>query len=476
MTLPLHALALPHPALLALAITLAGDDPRYPLGEHRTPPMIEPATPLRLVDLRYRYEDAADNTSAFEARVRAGASSFVGGELTHDRRSIFHDTTRTEIGLTEQDGDYTVEGSVRLKRFATVARAEETADSWEVAFSGGFRVSPDLELIVSLGEDLDGSAFDETGAFETFVETGELPPGRPPSRELNSRGLAVVYQRGARFDISGAVERARVRSEAGFDFDRTRVGVETIWNLAPMELSAGASYERRDGRLEQKLGDVFIDADVRLAPRLVATAGTHQRWEPGALRFEESYRAGASWFARPHRFAREAETARLVQELTSRAFALGYNERRRYDVDELRALRERLGISRHRQELAPLIDALYRAQVEERNVPLLGFEYRSRDDKQLGVETERFDILAALPWSFRSDPVDFVTVRFRHQEDTFSGGVKRVSRSLAATVELNREIRVTLEWMKPGPSPLDIVLERDPGERISVGFDYTLGR
>lgn len=475
-------MSLPHPAMLPISLALAlalaqgSDEPRYPLGRGELPPMSEPATPFRLVDLRYRYEDSGNALSSLEARLRAGASSFLGGELAGERRAVFHDTTRTELGLTEENGNYAVEGGLRLNRFRTRVEAESSNDDWRVGVEGALRVNEDLELLASYREDTDRSRFDEGGALDAFVATGRLPPARPRTRGLESGAFGFYYQRESRLDVTAALSRARDRSEAGFDFVRDSLLVQMLLNRSALELSGGGRYERRRGRLAHTTGDVFVDAELRLLPRLVARAGTRHHWEPGVLRYEDSYRTGATFFARRHRFAREAETARRVEELTARAFALGYNERRVYDLDGLRALRERLGISSHREELAPLIDELYRAQVRERNVPLLSFEVLSIDDKRLGIDSTVYEIMAALPWWTEGDAVDFLQVTFRHREDDYSGIVRSVSRSLVAAAHLNREMLLRFGWEQPGLTPLDIILETSQPSRWTFALDYRLGR
>ena len=71
---------------------------------------------------------------------------------------------------------------------------------------------------------------------------------------------------------------------------------------------------------------------------------------------------------------------------------MGYNERRVHTLDGRRALRERLSLSAKRQELANEIEALYQAQVRDRNVPHLGFEWVFTRDPVFGSVRTTLDI------------------------------------------------------------------------------------
>jgi hypothetical protein len=93
----------------ALLLALLAEEPEYPLGKLRRPPVAEAASPFRLVDLRYSFTDDGRTISSFETRVRVGGSMFVGGEVTGDRRGLFLDTQRIELGVSEENGSYEIE-------------------------------------------------------------------------------------------------------------------------------------------------------------------------------------------------------------------------------------------------------------------------------------------------------------------------------------------------------------------------------
>ncbi len=189
-----------------------------------------------------------------------------------------------------------------------------------------------------------------------------------------------------------------MRSEAGFDLTRARAGGGGIWNHSDLEIDARAFIDRITGRLSRSEALVELGVAYRFAAHFVATARTRQEWQPGVERFLREYRGGVTYFGRHFRFARSSEFAEELLRTTRRVNELGYNERRVYDVAALRSLRERLSTSSHRDELASDIDALYRAQVRDRNVPQLGFELIVAVDELVGSEINSYRMFVGVPW------------------------------------------------------------------------------
>jgi hypothetical protein len=167
--------------------------------------------------------------------------------------------------------------------------------------------------------------------------------------------------------------------------------------------------------------------------------------------------------------------------MTRRAYHLGYNERRVYDVDGLRALRERLALSLMRNELADDLDDLYRAEVSERNVPQAGFEIARHSNDIEGVSSWIYRVFAAVPWRIdwpftrSEDSVDFIRVDYTHQDLDFADR-SDLARVLALEVALNREITARFRWVDPARTPEDVVLLRTRPNRIELEFGYAFGR
>jgi hypothetical protein len=450
--------------LVLAALLAAGDDPEYPLGRLRLPPIAEAASPFRLVDLGYAFARDGGTLSSFETRLRVGSGVFLGGEVTGDRLGLFFDTQRLELGVSEENGAYEVEGSYRLPRFHLGTRAFGREDDWSVFADGSVRVTNDLEIVLGYGEDL----------HEPEVDAG--------TRETRAASTGFLYQRGSRLEVSGDARFSLLRTAGGFDEDVATYRAATLWNWAPIELEGEISHREASGRISSEEWSVFLGAQVEIFSHFLAHATTSERWEPGILLFEEAHRAGLTFFGRRHRFPRSAEAAERVNELQKRANALGYNERRVYDVDGLRSFRERLGLSRAREELEAELDELYRAQVRDRNVPLLGFEFAWGDDAVNGFEFRAYQARVGIPWrigwpfSRSEDLVEFVTADFVVREEMFPANLRAVSRELSVAIWLNRDMSLVVRWENPGRTPDEIAQETSHPTTLTLSYEYALGR
>ena len=162
---------------------------------------------------------------------------------------------------------------------------------------------------------------------------------------------------------------------------------------------------------------------------------------------------------------------------------LGYNERRVYDVDQLRAFRDRLAISPARRELADAINALYLAQVHQRNVPQLGVEVTHTTRELEGSTTHGYRGFVGVPWPrhwpFVRDEalVEFVRIDVLVEDERFpSVGWTRRAYQVSTSVELNREHLVLFRWTDPGQSPEEFALRIRRAHRFTIDYAYTLGR
>ncbi|MGH9321917.1 MAG: hypothetical protein ACRD21_13765, partial [Vicinamibacteria bacterium] len=294
--------------------------------------------------------------------------------------------------------------------------------------------------------------------------------------------LGLFYQQENHLEVFADARLARFRTEAGFDLDVDRYRLGSLWNPARAEIEGELSHTRTSGRLASTDLAAVLDIDVEIHPHFLARASTRQRWEPGVLRFEEDYRLGATFFGRRHRFPRRSEAASRVLELQRRANALGYNERRVYDVEGLRRFRERLGISSGRLELAAALDELYLAQVRDRNVPQLGFEIGIGERSIPGIESRSYRAFASVPWPTRwpfsgsEKSVEFLRFDFAFVDEEFSSGIRAVTREASLTAFLNREMSIAFRWERPGIVPEEIIEERSRPSRFTVSFDYAMGR
>jgi hypothetical protein len=443
--------------------------------------MTEAAEPFRLIDLRYAFSDDGGTLSSFETRVRIGASAFLGGEVTGDRHGVFFDTQRLELGLTEENGRYEIESSYRAPWFLLDVRGAREEREWLIESTGSVRLSNDLELLISYAEDFDDSGV-TPDSVEEFARSSAILEPALPARELLSKSAGVFYQRASVLELLGEARWSRRRTEASFDLDVERYRLELLVHRSPVELDGSIAIERISDRLPRREGLANLGAEVQIGGYLLARAETFQRWEPGVLRFEERYGVGLTFFGRRHRFARSAEAAPRLLALQKKANALGYNERRRYDVGELRRFRERLGISGAHRELAKELEELYRAQVRDRNVPQLGFRFELAEDAVLGVETRSYSLLAGVPWTMRwplsrsEASVEFLTAKLGVQEESYSGGVRAISYEVSIAAFLNREMSLRFGWERPGRTPDEIARRTRRPARFTVSYEYALGR
>jgi hypothetical protein len=469
---------------VSLAALLSGtgvEAPRYPLGPLRLPPIAEQARPFRLVDLRYSFTDENGTRSGFDARARAGAGLFIGGEVEGERRGIFLDSQRIEAGLTAENGDYEVEGSFRAPWFLARARASNADDEWSFSAGGSARFSNDLELLFSHSRDLDQTRF-TPGLVEDFARTGILPPPGPPRRELRDTSVGLLYQRESHFEALADLRSSQVRTEAGFDLDVDRYRVSTIWNPRRFEIEGEIAHESRSGFSDSDELGAFLGIEAEVGSRVLARASASERWERGLLRYGKEYRFGGAYFARRHRFRRRGEAAERLLALQRRANALGYNERRVYDLEGLRRFRERLGISGARLELKEEIDELYRAQVRDRNVPQLGFTLELAEDKVRTVERRGYRAFVGVPWPLRlpfapnPEAVQFLELELAVWREDYGGGIRAVSREMTVNAFLNRELSFFFRWQNPGDGPEQVIAERGLPSLFAFGVEYALGR
>lgn len=464
-------------AAAAVAWLLQFSDPEYPLGRLRFPDLTEPAHPIRVVDLDYRFSQGGSVVQAFESRIRLGSFAFLSGEVRDQRRGAFFQTERIELGLSEENGRYVLEGGYRAPRWLLRASAlrrprftplpgaasDEENGGWVFDTNLGVRLNSDLEILLDLLADTEPST--------TF-----------PTRPLRRGGLGFLYQRGNHLDMFSNVSRSRIRTEGGLEYNLGEVEAGVLYHRSGFEVDTVFTYADSDGRLAAKEGFAAISLAAELGPHIVARASTANRWEPGVKRFEQDLRGGMTFYTRGHHFFRGGEIGQRVLALTRRAYELGYNERRVYDLDSLRALRERLAISARATELAADIDELYRAEVRERNVAQAGFELGRRSDDLASLDAWSYRVFAAVPWRIgwpfvrNEDSVNFIRVEYFREKQEFVANRVTHQQELTVEVALNREITARFLWIDPARGPEDIALFQTRPSRIELELDYAFGR
>ena len=456
-------------ASLLWALAAAESSPDYPLGKLRFPSLTTASSRVTLSDLRVGFSQERSTSQFFEVRLRLGTFAYVGGEVSGNRRAIFFDTARLEVGLSEDSDRYEVEAAYRAPRFIGRVngrlRPPGEGETWVVRADGAFRLNPDFEL---LGEWLEDE--DKVSPLGFFTRT-------------TRRGsLGFLYQVGARFDLSAQVARRRIVTAGGFNLDRDTWSAATTYTWRATELRGGFTFERTNGRLPRRQGVTEFAVTQGLGAHVVAYGSSVDRWEPGVKLFQQSVNGGVTFFGRRFRFARGGEAAARTVALTRHAYELGYSERRTHDVDARRALRERLALSPRRNELRPDIDALYLAEVEERNVATAGFEIDYDADDVAGSTARTYSLFVGVPWRlgvpWRSSEslVDFLRVVYSRRENRFSPAFQSLTREVSVTVDFNREASLSFTWEDPGKEPLDVAVLRGRSRRLGAEFSYAFGR
>jgi hypothetical protein len=372
------------------------------------------------------------------------------------------------LRLAEQRGLLEFGADYRARRWRgeaeLVKRRDDQGSGWVLGLEGSFRIDADLEVGAGISRDSDPET---RGLDERFIE---------------SEFVRARYQKGTRLEAELLATSFRQRTVGGINVDGDRIDLSAVGLGFGFEWRGGLRYEWQRGPLGRELarleGDVT--APLPLLRQVVLTAGTTQRWEAEVRRFEDRVRAGIGLYARPFTLARAGMAAARTLHLQRRARELGLNERRSFTGPELRAFRERLALSPAGSELRAELDALYLAQITERNVPLLGFEYELIRDEIGGRRDEIYQGTLGVPWPpwpiFSREAARFVTLRYVHTDSGFDTGFRESFRSVIADIELNRESLIRVRWNEPARAPLHAALRQGPPPRFEVSLIYAQGR
>jgi hypothetical protein len=442
----------------------AADIVDYPLGPMAIPDLGAPGEPFKLVDLSYDVSDTDRTTQAFAARVKVRDWGYLGASFEGERRGIAWTSQRLELTAAGEEGVYDLFGSYRAPRFI-VSTGAETGGPAE---GSGWLFRPALSVRLSPGLEVGAWAVGNTR--------------KPDDRFLRATALGFVWQRGVGFEAAGEIGRTRETVEAGFENTRDRGALSVVGQVGGAELGGEAWVEDVDGRFPRREGGGSAQARVPLAARLLAEGGALVRFERGAGLRAHEYRGGLTWFGRRLTLPRSGEAAARARDLAHRATERGDNERIAFTEADRRAQRERLSLSRGRDELREDVTALHRAQVEERNVPLLGLELVDAEDALPGVATRTARAFVgvpwppAWPWQANEAAVPFLRLDVSRQRQTSGIGFEAVTWASSLSVALNREMDLVLSWSRADPTALDIIRGIGRRRTIELAYVYAFGR
>jgi len=436
----------------------------YPLGPMGVPDFAAPGEPFKLVDLRYHVSDTGTTTHAFAARVKVLDRGYLGASFEGERRDVSWTSQRLDLRASGESGVHGLFGSWRAPRLIVSAAAQTGGaaeeSGWLLTPSLTVRISPELEAYAwALGN------------------TQE-----PDDRVLRAAYAGFLWQRGARFEAAGELGRTYEVVEAGFENELDSAFLSAVGQLGGAEIGGEAWFEDVDGRFPRQQEGGSARAVVPLAARLVVQGGTAVRFETSAGLRAYDVRGGLTWYGRRYHPPRAGEAAERALALARRATSLGANERFVVGDEERRAQRERLSLSRDRDALHDDMEALYRAQVAERQVPLLGVEVAGSEDALPGLTTRAVRAFVgvpwppAWPWQANEAAVPFLRLHLARSRETSGTGFVAVTWESSLAVSLNREIDLVLRWSRSDPTALDLV--RGVGRRrtIELAYVYAFGR
>jgi hypothetical protein len=436
----------------------------YPLGRLAFPDLTLPGEPFKLVDLSYDVSDTVRTTQAFAARLKVKDWGYLGAAFEGERREVTWTSQRLALSAAGENGAYDVFGSYRARWFIVSTEAQTGGTSegngWRVRPSLSVRLSPDFEVLGQLEGDT----------------------RRPYDRFLRSASGGFLWQRGVGFEATGEYTHAHVGAEAGFENTQDAGALSLVGQVGRAELSGETSLENVQGRFPRRDAEGALAARVQLLARLLAEGGARLRLERGAGLQGHEYRGALTWFGRRFYLPRSGEAARRTLALARAAAEMGYNERRVYTDDERRAQRERLSLSRRREGLHGDIEALYRAQVAERPVPLLGVEFLDAADSLTGAATRTVRASVGVPWPLawpsqaNEAAVPFLRLALERLRRTSGTGFPAITYAASLSVALNREMDLVLLWRRADPTALDVIQGIGQRRTIELQYVYAFGR
>lgn len=445
----------------AALFAFAADAARYPLPV--TPPTAVPRG-VAVADVQYALSEQPRLVQHAAARVRVGTLGYAGFLVKNQLRGLTLQTYRLDADASEENGQHEYGAAFRTSRLRVEARTlrppeDEPTDR---SFDAGLRLGADTELAAS------------------YLEEGRPRPF--PSNPYRELALQLERQGDHGLALAVRATRATVPTAAGFDFHRYRLGATGSRAFGRAEAEAELGYERTAERLAAN--EVFAAVAVRrpLGARVLAEARSRYRWEPGVSVFEHEHGGALSLHARRVVLPRTGAAAARTTELARLANRLGANVGRGHDDLARRALRERSGLSPHREELADAVDALYAAQVAERLVPLVGVEAAVGRDTVRGIRSRTYRAFVGAPFPLRApwqrdeSAVPFVRVAYARTEADYDVAPTTVDWDASVAVELNREHSFVATWSRPGRTPLDLVRVTATAKSFRVAYVYARGR
>lgn len=442
----------------------------YALPELRGRCLSEPCAGSVLTDLTLDLGEPG-GPEAGEARLLVDDRFYLGLHADGESRGLSFETTRWDVRIEHADDATGLGAEYRGRRLRLRAAAsdhqEEAGDGQVLDLEAALRLSPDLEIVVAALED---------------DRTGFLPD--PFLRPTSSLAVGALWQHGARLDLGGFLRSETVVTPAGLELDRQAIELEGAYEANRWSLDGHFALDETSGRIDRQEAVGDLRFSYLVTPRLVATAAAGERYDLDLGSVASRSELEVTYFATRFGFNRSAAAGRRTVELVRRARELGFNERRLHDDEGRRRLRQRLALSSAGDELATLIDDLYRENVDERNVPVAGIALRRDRDDVDGSELRRAEVFVAIPWprgdgtrpwSHDAAATDFLRFTYSQTERDISRGFTTEGERLAFDVSLRRELGLRFSWEVPAATGLEFALRTQQPRRFLAQLIYRQG-
>lgn len=440
----------------------------YPIALPPDPDFFASGAPFKLVDLRYHMTDTTGSPANHDlvARFRLRDWAYVGTQLDGDRKTLTIETHRFDLRVSDLGREWDLFGAYRGPRLSAsldafrrpFATLPTVAPGWLFRPAVGVRVSRDLTASAAVAADT----------------------ATPYDHPLRSLQAGLLWQPSARVELRGNFEHARDANATPNENTRNTGAVALIAQVGPTEISADGQLDDISGRFPRTDFLSTLGLRIPLTPRLLVEGSGRTLFETELLAHD--YRAAVTWYGRRFYLPRLGRAAERSVALARHASAIGENEVQLFDDENRRLQRERLSLSPRGRDLAAEMADLYHAQVQERALPLLAFEFRDRDDR---VNGEKRQTLAAsigipwpiaLPWRASDVAVPFLTLDLARERVVTRPEFVAIAHSAALSVAMNREMDLVLRWRHAESTPLDLERRIGPRTTIEIGYVYAFGR
>ena len=443
--------------------------PEYAIGASAPPCVGEACSGLRLVDVDLGIVANGEARSNARFRLRVGNHAFVGIEAGDQNTNLSVVTAGLELNAGSSDGTRSTSARYQGRGWTAALMAHRRSTSKGGAW--GFDLGGSVRLQRSLALRLGG-----------FHDTNGAPLLSVSRRRIRETRAGLTWEHGTGLEVDLNVLTAREVTPGGTELDRTTYSLDALVSPGRWQVSSLFSYDRTGGRFPRKEGFAAVSADLRLGRHLVVHGATLNRWEIGLKKIRRNWEAGFTLFAREHQFERSGPIGQYMRDLVLQARRLGYEGTLVGGEFDLRTLRDRLSLSSELKQLADLIDRLYAAQIDNRNVAQLGARYSHESNELTGHTISRVELFVGVPWPLVLPgtrdvaSADFLRFRYARTNRVFTAGLRKASSAFAIELALNRETELRFRRVAAFRTPLQVALDELVGPTLELTIRHLVGR